>query len=152
MLVSGVIGLSSGGLTKDGVGTLTLDGLNTYSGATAVNGGSLVVNGSIGGLSVSVASVGVLSVNSAGQLNGMSDLSVSGVGNFSNGTQGLGSLNGAGTLNLNGTVLNVGSGTFSGVIGGSGSEAKSAVGSVLVLSGNNTFGGGVTLSGGFSCC
>lgn len=36
----------TGGLNKAGAGALTLSGTNTYSGATAVNEGSLVVNGS----------------------------------------------------------------------------------------------------------
>ncbi len=37
----------TGGVTKLGNGTLTLSGVNTYTGATAVNAGSLVVDGSI---------------------------------------------------------------------------------------------------------
>ena len=46
---SGVIqdGSGSVGLTKSGVGSLTLAGANSYSGATTVAGGTLVVNGSI---------------------------------------------------------------------------------------------------------
>jgi autotransporter-associated beta strand protein len=50
---SGVIqdGGESGGkggrLIKDGVGALTLTGINTYTGATVVNNGALVVDGSI---------------------------------------------------------------------------------------------------------
>jgi autotransporter-associated beta strand protein len=50
--VSGVIsdgGLSGGvggTLTKVGAGTLTLSGINTYTGATTVNAGTLVVDGS----------------------------------------------------------------------------------------------------------
>ena len=38
---------TGGGLTKDGVGMLTLSGTNTYTGATAVSAGKLVVNGNI---------------------------------------------------------------------------------------------------------
>ena len=39
--VSGAIGIGTAGLTKDGIGTLTLSNANTYSGATAVNAGVL---------------------------------------------------------------------------------------------------------------
>ncbi|WP_371348862.1 autotransporter-associated beta strand repeat-containing protein [Ancylobacter sp. IITR112] len=39
----------TGGLDKDGTGTLTLSGANTYTGDTNVNGGTLVVDGSVAG-------------------------------------------------------------------------------------------------------
>ena len=51
-----------GSLVKDGSGTLTLSGANTYTGATNVNGGKLVVNGSTSASSaVTVASGATLS-------------------------------------------------------------------------------------------
>jgi autotransporter-associated beta strand protein len=44
---SGLSGTNSGGLTKLGAGTLTLNGTNNYTGPTIVSGGALTVNGSI---------------------------------------------------------------------------------------------------------
>ncbi|HEX7261409.1 MAG TPA: autotransporter-associated beta strand repeat-containing protein, partial [Luteolibacter sp.] len=56
---SGVI--SSGlSLVKVGTGIQVLAGANTYTGSTAINGGTLRVNGSIGGTGVTVASGAIL--------------------------------------------------------------------------------------------
>ena len=45
----------TGAMTKLGTGILSLSGASTYSGPTSVNGGTLLVNGSLGNTAVSVA-------------------------------------------------------------------------------------------------
>ncbi|MGY0556433.1 autotransporter domain-containing protein [Lysobacter sp. A421] len=64
--IAGVIsdgGLGSGGLTKIGAGVLRLEGISTYTGATALNAGTLLVAGSI-------ASSSLLNVASGSLLGG----------------------------------------------------------------------------------
>lgn len=59
----GVIENGSGtlALTKSGaLTTLTLSGVNTYTGATTVSSGTLLINGSLAGTAVSVANTGIL--------------------------------------------------------------------------------------------
>ncbi len=54
------------GLTKNGLGDLTLTGVNTYRGQTIVNAGRMIVNGSIANTSsVTIADGAVLAGNSA---------------------------------------------------------------------------------------
>ncbi len=54
----------AGGLTKDGLGTLTLTGANSYAGATFVNAGTLLVNGD------QSAATGAITVLSGATLGG----------------------------------------------------------------------------------
>ena len=61
--VGGTITGDGGSLVKVGTGSLTLSGLNTYTGTTTVNAGALIVNGSI-------ASSSLTTVNSGATLNG----------------------------------------------------------------------------------
>jgi len=57
---SGVIGGTTGFLSKNGTGTFTLAGTNTYPGSTFINSGTLVVNGSQPASTITVGASGTL--------------------------------------------------------------------------------------------
>jgi len=98
---SGVIQNGAGTLsfTKYGAGTLTLSGVNTYTGATAVNGGALFVN-SPGSLAAgSAVTVSAATLGGNGVVNG--PVTVNAGGFLVPGVQ---SLNAFGTLTLGGTL------------------------------------------------
>ncbi|WP_370682569.1 autotransporter domain-containing protein [Comamonas sp. GB3 AK4-5] len=127
----------TGSLTKTGVGTLVLAGINTYTGSTTVSGGTLAL-GSGGSLSASTA----LNVGSGATF----DISQSG------GNQAVGSLAGAGALALGSLTLDAGgnnqSTTYAGSISGTGGLTKSGTGA-LTLSGNSSgYTGSTQVEGG----
>jgi autotransporter-associated beta strand protein len=103
-----------GGLTKNGVGTLTLTAANTYTGPTIVNAGTLIVGTSAtGGGSYTIADnagFGTIVQTAGGQLN-VASLSMSGsvastlsfdLGNFGN--PGAAPLNVVGALTASGNI------------------------------------------------
>ena len=61
MIINSV--MSNGSITKTGLGTLLLSGVNTYAGSTTVNQGTLRVGGSIGGATTDVNAGGILDVS-----------------------------------------------------------------------------------------
>ena len=70
LVINGVISGTSIGLSKTGGGTLTLSGANTYSGATTVSAGTLLVNGSLtSGSAVTVSNSGTV-LGGTGTING----------------------------------------------------------------------------------
>jgi autotransporter-associated beta strand protein len=71
---------------KGGTGTQILGGINTYTGTTAINGGVLLVNGSLGNTATTVAAAGTL--GGSGTIAG----SVSNSGTFAPGPNGVGNL------------------------------------------------------------
>ena len=135
---TGVIsdGTSFGNITKTGTGTLTLSGANTYDGTFTLSQGTCTVtaSGSLCGpaCDVSIAG-GVLNLNNAAQT----------IENF-NGSASTVNLGTGHTL----TSLPAGSATYSGTMAGNGAFAYSGGLYTQTLSGNNSYSGGTTLSGG----
>jgi autotransporter-associated beta strand protein len=94
--VSGVITGIGGSLVKTGSGTLTLSGLNTYTGPTTVNTGALFVDGSI-------ASSSLTTVNSGATLGGSGTVGPTNI--LSGGTFAPGPSNGMpGTMTVTGSL------------------------------------------------
>lgn len=126
----------AGGLNKDGSGTLTLTGNNSFTGITGVSNGTLAL---VGPGRLSAASQ-VLLLNTA-------SLDISG----SSSSQAVGSILGSGAIRLGANTLTVGgdnsSTLFSGAITGSGGITKTGTG-YLNLTGTNTYAGITTVNQG----
>ena len=133
---TGVIS-AAGNLVQEGIGTLTLTGNNTYSGATNVDSGTLQA-----GLSGAFSATSAFNVTSVLDLNGFNNT--------------IGSLSGSGTVTNSSlttatlTVGNVASTTFSGAINNGNSVlALTKVGTgTLTLTGTSTYGGATNINAG----
>ena len=148
----------AGGLTKAGLGVLTLSGANNFGGGTVVNAGRLRVgnNAALGSAGLTLNNGSAFS--SAGQTG-------AGVGDYTltnaltlGGDVTLGDLTDNGVLTLNGAVTLGSSVTriatvnsqviLGGIISGTTASLTKSGPGTLVLSGNNTFNGALTLNTG----
>ncbi|MBL9183705.1 MAG: autotransporter-associated beta strand repeat-containing protein [Verrucomicrobiaceae bacterium] len=128
----------SGGFTKDGTNTVTLNASLTYTGPTSITAGKLQPAStlSLPSSNVTIAAAGTLAANG----NAMSLASLNGAGTVENGSASVSStitLNGSGSFT--GLVRNGGAASLSLVKTGSGTQS---------LDNANTFTGTVSISGG----
>ncbi|MDJ5229211.1 autotransporter-associated beta strand repeat-containing protein [Salmonella enterica] len=157
----------SGQVVKSGDETLTLSGANSYTGGTTISGGTLVASNVEALGSGDVTDNATLELNTGGDFanniggtgrvvkSGDKTLTLSGTNTYRGGTLISGGTLvasnvealGSGDVTDNATLeMNTG-GDFANNIGGTGSVVKSGD-KTLTLSGNNTYRGGTTISGG----
>jgi autotransporter-associated beta strand protein len=106
LTISAIIqdGSVSSGITKQNLGTMILSAVNTYTGTTAVNGGTLFVNGSLAAASaVSVTNAGSV-LGGTGTVNGTVTVNASAAILGGNGTTGT-TLTVANNLTLNSSSI-----------------------------------------------
>ncbi len=132
--MSAILG-GAAGLNKSTGGLVTLSRANTYTGATAVNAGTLQL------------------ATAANHIADTSAVTVAGGATFdlNNLAEAVGSIAGAGNITLGTATLTAGgngtSTSFSGIASGTGGLTKAGAGT-LTLSGANTYSGLTTISAG----
>lgn len=141
--ISSIIGIGTGGITKAGPGTWILSGINTYTGSTTVNGGTLRAGVATQAFGLNSAVTLANSVNVTLDLNGFNNT--------------IGSLTGGGgtggNISLGTGILTIGTNNtspaaYSGVISGTGGAVEKTGSGSLTLTATNTFTGGFTLNSG----
>jgi autotransporter-associated beta strand protein len=155
------------GLTNAGTGTLSLTGANSYTGVTTISGGILSVatlapgssNSGIGASGTGAANLvlngGTLQFSGASSQRTDRNFTINSTGGTIDASGGAGDtigISGASTIASGSPTLtlvgsNTSNNTLSGVLGGALSLAKSGAGT-WVVSGNNTYNGGTTISAG----
>jgi autotransporter-associated beta strand protein len=137
MVNSNISGAYALTISDDGSG-IVLNGVNTYSGGTVVSGGTLF----LGNPTNTLADWGAVQVINYATLNLGANSDTVGAVTLTSGT-----ITGTSGV-LTGSSYNVENGTVSANLGGPAALTKIGQGETVLLSGNNTFSGGVLITGG----
>ena len=130
---------SSGGLTKNGTGTLTLSAANTFSGTATINQGALSL-GNVNALQNSTLDTGISGSQAV-------TFGVAGANTYN-----IGAIQGGDTLDFGSNTISVGANnattSFTGILAGSGGSLTKVGSGSLTVSGANTYTGSTTISAG----
>jgi autotransporter-associated beta strand protein len=144
--ISGIIGSGgtvSGGLTKDGTGTLTLTVANLYTGATTISDGTLSISGSINNSTTVNVNGGLLSTTGADKLANTAVVTVAGGTLTVGGDDTVGSLiMSSGTIGGSSTLTAATYGFSGGAV-----DAMLGAGAITVDTGTTTLGSAGRLTG-----
>ncbi len=148
--------LGTGGITKIGTGTLTITAANTYTGATKVNVGRVVLSGGDNRLAPTGtitlgqgANNGILQLGDASSASNQTTTSLTIVGTGTTNAV-VGGNTSVSTLTINNSAAI----TYAGLLGGAGTFdnnlalAKTGAGNLTISNASNTFTGGVTINQG----
>ncbi len=126
----------TGGLTKDGLGTLTLTGANSYAGETLVNAGALLVNGDQSAATGSMTVFAGATLGGAGTVGGNVDVQNGAI---------LAPGESAGTLTINGN-LSLAGGSILNYEFGQADVAGGALNDLVNVGGNLTLDGTINVT------
>ncbi len=140
----------TGSFNKQGTTQLTLGGNNTFTGTTTLTAGTLTLGGSNASATTTVTT-GTLNFTASGSLLSGSDLNANGgTSDFStyNGSPTLGNLSGGGSVAIDFNTLTVSTGTYSGVMSGSGGSLIKQGAGIFTMQGANTYDTDTTINNG----
>ena len=139
----------AGGLDKSGFGTLTLDGVQTFTGPTNVQAGTLALGatGGLGSTTINISAGAILGTGGNEQLSDLATVVANGSLNLG-GNETIQTLNGNGVVDLATFGLTVSNGTFNGAIINAHGDLNKVGPGTLILGGANTYLGETHVEGG----